>query len=535
MKQVVGGAFSGFLQKALEQDITRTLIAESKFEHVGAKEELLMIEEATCRLLVKIKPLLQHQITAYLATIAEHLFDPKTRLEWNMVRNNCQRFTDSILRFEAFGGLFDRGFDSATTPSYLMSFVVRPESYNYDSVTTKYDVPNGLTEEYLLKFRSGRHDDADIVDTLEEYWTDWGGFGSHLYPYQDVFPWDCTEAYKTDSIMCGHCDLSKHVWAFPFDTWSIIQLHLQKNRQWYRPELGSTHNRLTDREWMENRFKVLLAQDLLLRGAIAMAETPELLRKSMWWHDSKNPQMDRLKLGGIHRAQPFSHKFERGSLALNYIAPWVHLYRENRVTAYEDLRAARKEKHDVKSNVDPIDGGNADIYAIVIFMILYQVASWTGAGYIMTNSVKIWHTLQKLPELKESPYPSHLFTAERMSYATVSYRHLRPKRHADAIIQAILCIVWLVIRSYCQLSTLGSAPVSRLIGLVVAVTFVPVLAYQSSYIPHDGLRTCKVAAGELLANGKPSLFTVMAVRRNSTPEQVCLLFMQEWISRIFMT
>jgi hypothetical protein len=29
-------------------------------------------------------------------------------------------------------------------------------------------VPNGLTEEYLLKFHYGRHDESDIIDTLAE-------------------------------------------------------------------------------------------------------------------------------------------------------------------------------------------------------------------------------------------------------------------------------------------------------------------------------------------------------------------------------
>jgi hypothetical protein len=89
-----------------------------------------------------------------------------------------------------------------------------------ERIKTKFDVPNGQIEEYLLKFRFGRHDDADIVDTLQEYWHDWGAFGGHIYKYQGLFPWDCTEAYSRYPVECNEYNLAKHVWSFPFDSWS---------------------------------------------------------------------------------------------------------------------------------------------------------------------------------------------------------------------------------------------------------------------------------------------------------------------------
>jgi hypothetical protein len=49
-------------------------------------------------------------------------------------------------------------------------------------------VPNGLIEESLLKCRYGRHDNADVIDTLHEYWHDWGAFGGTLDPHQPLFP-----------------------------------------------------------------------------------------------------------------------------------------------------------------------------------------------------------------------------------------------------------------------------------------------------------------------------------------------------------
>jgi hypothetical protein len=39
-----------------------------------------------------------------------------------------------------------------------------------------------------------------------------------VYPYQDLFPWDCTEAYNRYPAKCGKCNTSNHVLAFPFDS-----------------------------------------------------------------------------------------------------------------------------------------------------------------------------------------------------------------------------------------------------------------------------------------------------------------------------
>ena len=114
-----------------------------------------------------------------------------------------------------------------------MSFVCRPGAYVKAKTKSKFDVPNGLTEEYLFKFRYGRHDESDIIDSLAEYWYDWGSFESGIYPYQDVFPWDCTEAYGRYPSKCSECNISKHVWAFPFDSWSLVSLHLSRGRQLY--------------------------------------------------------------------------------------------------------------------------------------------------------------------------------------------------------------------------------------------------------------------------------------------------------------
>lgn len=347
MKQVVGGAFSGFFDPVLEDQIVQDLIEYSRFEQkVSIAHRMMKIRKGTEKITNQIEKLLGSRIWQFLNKITARIFDPTVPLEWDALSNNCQFFSDAILRYEDFGALFAHNSCSTSIePLYLISFVVRIGSYDRAKITSKYDVPNGLTEEYLFGFRSGRHDDSDITDTLQEYWYDWGAFRSQLYKYHDQFPWDCTEAFKRNAPTCNDCTISRHVWAFPFDSWSVIQLNLQKDHRWYIPSGGPA--RINDKEWLENRFKLFVAQDALIRGAIAMAQSTALRHETDWLRTSLDPQYDRLKLGGIHRAQPFSHHFEPGRYKQSYLAPWASFTYDTRIAMYEEKRDERKRMADV--------------------------------------------------------------------------------------------------------------------------------------------------------------------------------------------
>ena len=350
MKQVVGSAFSGYFNSRFEDEIIHDLIAFSTFKKKSTPHNMFKIHEGTKAITDKLKLLLSSRIVIYLEKIVAQLYNPAVPLKWDALNNNCQCFIDAILRHEDFGALFGEGRGPLGTPLYLMSFVVRIESYQMARIKTKHDVPNGLTEEYLLAFHSGRHDDADIIDTLQEYWFDWGTFGHQLYRYQDVFPWDCTEAYKKEPPTCNNCTLSQHAWAFPFDSWSFIQHGLQKDQGWYAGKQGRA--RLTPEEWLNNRFTLFIARDALIRGAVGMAKTHELRMACDWLRTSPEAQFDRLKLGGIHRAQPWSHHFEAGRYRQLLIAPWAKYTYEVRVLAYEALREMRKRMANPEPDVD---------------------------------------------------------------------------------------------------------------------------------------------------------------------------------------
>ncbi|KAF4999579.1 hypothetical protein FGRMN_2327 [Fusarium graminum] len=370
MKQVVGGAFCDFFESDIEDELIDAFMYESTClveDGITFAQQEALLEQSTKRLLLHVKEYLGSRVQAYISSITGRLLDPSVHLRWHYRANNCQTFCDQLINRDLFGPLFAAPTLRVLQPLYLMSFVCRPGSNVPTRAFSKYDVPNGLTEEYLLKFRYGRHDDSDIIDTLAEYWTDWGAFEGPIYPYQDVFPWDCTEAYDRYPGNCGDCNISKHVLAFPFDSWSIASLHLARGRQLYPPntspstgkagEKTQTSGLMSDTDWFKNRMKVLLGQDTLLTAAVAMANCGQLQSSTTWLHNHEDETMDRLKLGGIHRAQPFSHHFEKGAYHQYFVADWAFLAQPLRVVEYEKLREWRVTKTDVGVNSSDDGGG----------------------------------------------------------------------------------------------------------------------------------------------------------------------------------
>ncbi|KAM5354211.1 hypothetical protein ACJ41O_000861 [Fusarium nematophilum] len=360
MKQVVGVPFSGALPHDKELDIVQDLLAACKqpFDDPGlpASDQIKLLESALDPALGKLKLLLSSRVKVYLESITERLLDTNTKLTWSATQNNCQAFCTSIIDRALFEPLVNGSANQEkpdSFPLYSMSFVCPDEGYRQRGVRTKYDVPSGLTEEYLLRFHFGRHDEADIIDTYQEYWHDWGAFGGTLYRYQDLFPWDCTEAYGRYPTRCGDCNLAKHVWAFPFDSWSMASLHLARDRHMYAPTADDDSS--NSNSWMRNRLTVLSATSILHRAAAAMARTREFKRSTAWLHmTSSRPDLDpsliRVKLGGIHRAQPFSHYFEAGTYSHYFLAPWATWSRPEQVEAYELMRDGRVKMPDMPAS-----------------------------------------------------------------------------------------------------------------------------------------------------------------------------------------
>ncbi|KAI1424342.1 hypothetical protein F5Y12DRAFT_797314 [Xylaria sp. FL1777] len=354
MKQVIGSPFTGLEpgDAPLENCIIDSLISAS---HIGFDDPGLSyrdrqkwIDKLIAPIIEDLKALIGVRVSIYIESIASRLLDPQTRLTWSPTSNNCQNFCDSTIDLDTFGSLIAEKHEQTQSPLYLMSFVCRPAGYNKPKIKSKFDVPRGLTEEYLLRFRYGRHDDADIVDTLQEYWYDWAAFGRNLYRYQDLFPWDCTEAFGRYPVTCGDCNLAKHVWAFPFDSWSILALHLTRDRSNYPPSGVNRAAIISDEDWARNRLLVLTAQEKLTTAATEMAKNALFRKSTAWLHQQPQPALDRLKLGGIHRAQPFSHYYDQGKYHHYFTASWAHLKLEDQITEYELLRDGRVKLPDVE-------------------------------------------------------------------------------------------------------------------------------------------------------------------------------------------
>jgi hypothetical protein len=359
MKQVVGMPFAGLTNKSLEVEIVRDLAEASvriTTEMGGltqAKRRQIM-DELIDQLVSQLRELIGSRARVYIESIASRLLDPTVNLCWDVQTNNCLNFCDGLINMNLFSPLIAPATlpkaDAEAAPLYLLSFVCRPGAHSQKQVIqTKYDVPKGLTEEYLSKYVYGGPS-SDIIDTLQEYWHDWGAFGRNLYKFQDLFPWDCSEACGRYPRMCGQCNIAKHVWAFPFDSWSITALHLTRPPSMYPPTDPATENIPTNSEWVRNRLTVLGAQEALVRVAAAMADNESFRPATEWLHQQQDPCQDRLKLGGIHRAQPFSHEFEPRTFATFLTAPWTLLQYEDQVAVYEKIRNTRMAAADIDEN-----------------------------------------------------------------------------------------------------------------------------------------------------------------------------------------
>lgn len=370
IKQVVGVPFAGTLPGDEELEIVRRILAASQkaFGSAGlTRAEEQRIQASILKpILADLQDLLGSRVRAYLSSISQRILDNQTTLTWNALSNNCQSFCNTILDQTLFGPLLngpkstslsDETLGQIPNPLYTMSFLSNDGEYVSRTVRSKFSVPQGHVEEFLNRLRLGRSpDEADLPDSLQEYWYDWGGFGGPLYYHQDIFPWDCTEAYKKNSACCGdQCALTKHIWAFPFDSWSLVAHHLTRDRYLYAPvpftdhETGrfSTVFKVMDiGEWMRNRLKVITASSILLRGAAAMARVRSLCQATAWLHST--PESDtNIRLGGIHRAQPYSHYFEAGTSSSYFTAPWSFLSRRAQIVEYERLRERRMAAPDI--------------------------------------------------------------------------------------------------------------------------------------------------------------------------------------------
>ncbi|UQC73929.1 uncharacterized protein CLUP02_00576 [Colletotrichum lupini] len=311
MKQIVGSPFWSLREedRDAEAEIIKD-VAKASLDYIGvlhvgkgSKHEQKK-SKARKKILEKLRTLLHERVELYIHSIVNKLFDESLPLEWNMGSNNCQNFCDALIDRNVFGSFMvyhrhckeKKHNGQASQVQYLMSFVSRIGCH--DGLTrrvapsSKATSANGHTEEFLLRFRRfAHHNDTDIVDSLVEYWTDWGGFRAPIFRHQGLFPWDCTEARTLKEEAdhpqkkCGDCSLAKHLWAFPFDAWSVAQFHLLRERRFYAPSpvTGKDNQiQMADHDWEENRHRVLEAFQVLGSMGVAMHRSQVFRDRCRW-------------------------------------------------------------------------------------------------------------------------------------------------------------------------------------------------------------------------------------------------------------
>ncbi|KAL8400891.1 hypothetical protein RB594_001063 [Gaeumannomyces avenae] len=131
--------------------------------------------------------------------------------------------------------------------------------------------------------------------------------------------------------------------AFPFNAWSVAQLHLCRERRFYAPAFfgnaAAAAAQLSLDGWRRNRLDVLEAVRTLGVVAVAMRASP-VFRHACRWSFAPRGLVFPDDRGG-RRAQPASHLYEHSMLHDCTVAGWADLAPREQVAAYVALRDAR--------------------------------------------------------------------------------------------------------------------------------------------------------------------------------------------------
>jgi hypothetical protein len=142
-------------------------------------------------------------------------------LQWNKRWNNCQHFCDVVVNRALLQPLVHVAAAASPDPHALLpvAHVAAAGTARPAVVSDEFCVPTrklraracahkvttcqtGRSRSTkLMRFRFGRHDDADVIDTPARVLARLGAaFGGPLYAHQPpLFPRDCTEAFRLSS------------------------------------------------------------------------------------------------------------------------------------------------------------------------------------------------------------------------------------------------------------------------------------------------------------------------------------------------
>ena len=276
VKRIYGAAFSGYPASTSDtrKSILDTFVLEArncKFKPSKTVEsrrrQLHRSAENVTRL---VKEMLGDEVKKYLNRIASLLMDSDAKLTWHMIRNNCQRLIDRLLKGKDFEYTFPRlpkgfGWVGSTDlwknvpwPRYLISFGDRVEGKNIS-----IQQPNSS----VTKFCNSDFSDGDIIDFLELEIHQMGHNGGtscfkDLSELALVIPQPDSEDYWQLS--------NNALWDLPRDSLSILQYHLLRPSSKYSTISGQAFD---ETQWIQSRLRALHQIDIIASytGALGSA------------------------------------------------------------------------------------------------------------------------------------------------------------------------------------------------------------------------------------------------------------------------
>lgn len=283
MAQVLGGLFSGHIPKWIEAEdaVIKALLTESaQYEEKRTKSRSFnesRLRSAASRVADVLKLSFATEVSAYIRYFTSRLTEPTLNLTWDRLSNNCQNFCKKIV---INGGEFDTILPKAKpldiadglSPRYLVSFASEKFGSQYDS-PRYHTTPSSA---YFAEFHTGE----DII----EYFDTWPSIPKEKLCAR-LLCWPCQN--DTD------CSIAQHMWQFPHETISLMQMHILRNRTSYNHNYQTMDpfenepTLLTDEEWFRNRLSVLLGLDTCLGAAGALAASYQMLHEVLAEQDKK--------------------------------------------------------------------------------------------------------------------------------------------------------------------------------------------------------------------------------------------------------
>lgn len=280
-KKIYGGAFSGHADAFREEEhkiIMCFIETASSFEiSVGRDVDVnrRRLFRHADKIMVQIRHLFENEVDMYLQHIAGVMSTSSTPLRWNRNTNNCQHFSENLLRPLDTSALFHKIPSNYFSDEDVKRKKKWPILRYLLSFGHAIDTPMALLSpqdrSLIWIFYHHKRDEHDIVEM--------GEILRSKPCWAPTDAWDvlCDEhvpANETTVATTNRLSLSDALWSLPRDTLSIIQTQLM--RSWAKH--SSNEGRpLSPKQWVLNRLRTLHQLDVFasLCSSFAMATIME--------------------------------------------------------------------------------------------------------------------------------------------------------------------------------------------------------------------------------------------------------------------